>query len=1195
MRNAEYFVTFFLVKKESFMKHLSKTRLSLQGCAASVVISIPLFLLAACGDTINEQINANVGAVATNDDLPECTESIAGQTAFIKETHEFLGCDGKEWQTLSANTVSVGDNVCTSTSLSDGTGFEIFCNGASIGTVKNGKDGSDGKDGANGKDGEPGAAGKDGADGQKGDKGDDGAPGTNGTNGTNGKDGAPGTNGTGCKIQESTPLTATIACGSETFTMDLTGYVDVPEDCDPSDEGCGVPMDSVELSGVSQKGPFVSGTDVTAYELENGKSLKQTGKTFGGKIENQDGSFNIRTVKLKSSYTYLVADGFYRNEVTGENSASTIKLRALTNVDGRKTANINLVTHLEYDRVQRLVTKDNKSVIEAKRAAEKSLFAAFHIDNTGFKDFAEDYNVLEPGDGNAALLAVSALLQGDRTEAQLTALLASLSVDLGDNGKWDNQRERAQIADWAMKKTLSKEGLASIRNNVEGWGLRDSKAPAFEGHVINFWQEELKVGECSESNNNAIKAVGNKYSTYFAQKDSAFTEGDSSTVRLICATSGDSYAWRYATDIEKDVAAFTNPSEGQANRGSVDTTNVYVYEKGAWRNGTDLDMTLDFSCNASSAGKMGSLISMSDTTWYTCDATHIVWRKATNAEADTAGFGKPTGDDPIVRIGNVDDEKTYVYENEKWRLGTDLDRLGDLGACTLGKVNKVVHLSTAKQDEDWYKCDSYKVVVGNEIQVSSAWREATDFEADTAGIGAKATEIRGDNDITGVILKGNLTSEDLNYYIYESGKWRRADTLEVDTYDHTNNVAWAPAATDAVIRQGFVTNQNYVYDSLEGGWRQSASSLDLDPDLGACTSKRSQSTFYLNGAAWSNVPGEIIQKIVGNDTLGYVCLNNLWRRASTARVDTRWAQCEHDKRDAVQGFRFANDITAVDFVGGRTGEFYVCDADTFRVLSESEKWAVLVTGQSGLAATGIRCGSADEGASIAVKYLGTRFVCRDGFYEWDRVPVYNGDSALVDNAGNYYPTVAIGMQIWMASNLRVDIEGSYAPDGIEPEAINVYEDSVKAYADSIKVYGRLYKYDDAVDACNAIASTSGFHLPTQEEWDILLSYESDEYYAAKAYKSKETWGKFGGEDKYLFSAVEAGYKYTYDYTNAAYDVKYEKFGTYFWGSGYHVFMNRNNQLGKAGYNVGETTYRDYYSIRCVADKGIPLPPKNPNK
>jgi len=59
-------------------------------------ITIPLLLLAACGDTVTEQINANVGAVETSNDLPECTKDIAGQTAFVSETHEFLGCDGKE-------------------------------------------------------------------------------------------------------------------------------------------------------------------------------------------------------------------------------------------------------------------------------------------------------------------------------------------------------------------------------------------------------------------------------------------------------------------------------------------------------------------------------------------------------------------------------------------------------------------------------------------------------------------------------------------------------------------------------------------------------------------------------------------------------------------------------------------------------------------------------------------------------------------------------------------------------------------------------------------------------------------------------------------------------------------------------------------------------------------------------------------
>ena len=126
-------LTRFLPASHSCLTSSSRRRGS-----ESIVLALAAALafgLSACGDDITE-INANVGAIKSSDDLPACTEDIAGQTAFVKETHEFLCCDGKEWMALGANTVSVGDNVCTSTSLNDGTGFEIFCNGESIGTVK---------------------------------------------------------------------------------------------------------------------------------------------------------------------------------------------------------------------------------------------------------------------------------------------------------------------------------------------------------------------------------------------------------------------------------------------------------------------------------------------------------------------------------------------------------------------------------------------------------------------------------------------------------------------------------------------------------------------------------------------------------------------------------------------------------------------------------------------------------------------------------------------------------------------------------------------------------------------------------------------------------------------------------------------------------------------------------------------------
>jgi len=726
-------------------------------------------LLAACGDDVTEQINANVGAVKNSDDLPSCTEDIAGQTAYIKETHEFLGCDGSEWQSLSANTVSVGDNVCTSTSLSDGTGFEIFCNGESIGTVKNGKDGAEGQKGDKGDPGE------NGTNGQKGDKGD---PGDKGENGTNGKKGDKGDTGTGCAIKESSTLSVTIVCGTETITMDLSGHVEQPMDCDSIKfkEECATFDDDLQVGGVSQKGPFVTGTDVTAYELENGRSLKQTGKTFGGKIENQDGSFNIKTVKLKSSFAYLVADGFYRNEVTGKNSTATIKLRALTNLRGRNKANINLVTHLEYDRVLQLVTKADSSVIAAKMAAEKELFKAFGINNEHFEGLAEDYNILEVGDGNAALLAVSTLLQGNRNESELTALLASLSVDLGDDGKWDDAKQRAQVAGWAMK-TDVEGGLATIRANIEGWGLSESKAPAFESYVTSFWKNELDVGECTTKNAGALFAIKNENSEYYAAKDSVYTAGDSSVARLICDTSGTTPAWRFATDLEKDIAAFDAATEGTVNRGAIDTMNVYVKENGSWRHGTELDKRLE-ACLATNKGMTDSIFVKREPVWYICDdadntsAAPYAWREATTAEADTALFGTPDGE--VARTGNVNESNYYVFEdidndgNGEWRNGTELDVVTDLGPCTKNNLNSVKKTKTLGGNELWYTCASDKIILVKGEQVPYVWRDAADIEKDTLNWGTNASP--------GAIRAGNV-NKNLTY-VFENGHWRTGMALE---------------------------------------------------------------------------------------------------------------------------------------------------------------------------------------------------------------------------------------------------------------------------------------------------------------------------------------------------------------------------------------------------------------------------------
>ena len=269
-----------------------------------------------------------------------------------------------------------------------------------------------------------------------------------------------------------------------------------------------------EVAGVSQKGPFVTGSVVTVQELD-GITLKQTGKSFKGSIKSDKGDFAIKDINLESQYAILEANGYYRDEISGKKSSGTVTLRALTDLSNRKTVNINLLTHLEYERVMYLVTEKKKSIAEAKEQAEKEILSSFAIEG----DFAEseDLNIFKSGDGNAALLAVSVLMQSDVDVAGLTERMGEFSIALAEGGSWDDADTKTAIADWACDVDL-KGTLANIRRNVENWKYADS-VPAFEKYVTNFWWNNYGLGVCNAKRENETKRNVNKlsklYNEYF--------------------------------------------------------------------------------------------------------------------------------------------------------------------------------------------------------------------------------------------------------------------------------------------------------------------------------------------------------------------------------------------------------------------------------------------------------------------------------------------------------------------------------------------------------------------------------------------------------------------------------------------------------------------------------------------------------
>ena len=453
--------------------------------------TIAATFFAACGENTTTENIVEVAAggtevVASVSELPKCTKDNEGERVWVKEESSDRICvDGKWFATVAAGADGAASEFsCGTKELADGSGLKIVCNGDSIGVVLNG---------AKGEQGEPGADGKNGTDGKDG----------VGVAGKDGKDGEKGDDGVGGTIAAQTDSAVTIRCGDKSVVLNLgsSGGVVSVDTTEIDSEKIAISMDS--LTGFSQKGPFLKGSTVYLYELTDGRTLKQTNGNFTSNITSDDGRYKFSARDLVSQYALLVVDGHYRNEVTGKNSTTAIKLKALTDMTLRKSANVNLLTHLEYDRVYYLVTKEKKKVWEAKRQAQGEILTAFHVDTTGLKGFssAEDLDVFGSSDADAALLAISILLQGDRSESELTELLTELAADLSD-GKWDDSVKRTEIASWAFEMD-SYGKLETYRSNVSKWQLSDT-VPMFEKFVRNYWMEEYGVGNCDASNEGLV-------------------------------------------------------------------------------------------------------------------------------------------------------------------------------------------------------------------------------------------------------------------------------------------------------------------------------------------------------------------------------------------------------------------------------------------------------------------------------------------------------------------------------------------------------------------------------------------------------------------------------------------------------------------------------------------------------------------
>ncbi|HNS18343.1 MAG TPA: FISUMP domain-containing protein [Bacteroidales bacterium] len=213
-----------------------------------------------------------------------------------------------------------------------------------------------------------------------------------------------------------------------------------------------------KISGYVQKGPFINGTSIVMFELDP-IDLHQTGESYTTQIKNNRGLFEIDNLLLSSNFVEFSANGYYYNEVNGSISPSMLNLFTISDISDLSQINVNILTHLEKSRIEYLFEHDSSFII-AKKQAQQEILAIFGMEDIEIDD-SETLDISVDGEGNAILIAISVILQGNRTVGALTELMANIITDIRPDGILDDQGILASL----RNSTLALD-LNQIRYNL---------------------------------------------------------------------------------------------------------------------------------------------------------------------------------------------------------------------------------------------------------------------------------------------------------------------------------------------------------------------------------------------------------------------------------------------------------------------------------------------------------------------------------------------------------------------------------------------------------------------------------------------------------------------------------------------------------------------------------------------------------
>jgi hypothetical protein len=241
------------------------------------------------------------------------------------------------------------------------------------------------------------------------------------------------------------------------------------------------PITYTANSGIAQKGPLIKGSMITAQELD--ANLSPTGKQYSYQTTSDLGTFSP-TSKFGSKYIGVSASGYYFDEVANSISSGTVTLNGYSDLSVDSMLNVNLLTTLEYQRIQNLVTKSNMTFTAARTQAEKEVLTALNIPPGSYGAFGT-LDLSGNTDGDHILAAISSIFVYGNSPGPLSQLIANFQNDIGTNGVITNPATKAALIAAAkainpavvaanLTADYASEGLTFAASNISDWIARSA-------------------------------------------------------------------------------------------------------------------------------------------------------------------------------------------------------------------------------------------------------------------------------------------------------------------------------------------------------------------------------------------------------------------------------------------------------------------------------------------------------------------------------------------------------------------------------------------------------------------------------------------------------------------------------------------------------------------------------------------------